>query len=189
MVDIYPSTQVSVYIGLAYMYIFHSPHLRVQDKYILYIYKVCIYHYSPQQTFWAAICTWFAGEECRGLSVSLWYAQIRVSGPLFKHLGPGVLERPPHPSATKGEEMEERALAAAAAAQKPMNTWVCARAEVNAEVIISTTPILYPQWFNQLQRKKEERQEFIVLFLFILPLFKKSRLCYERRNERIDGYQ
>lgn len=63
-----------------------------------------------------SICTWFTEEECQGLSVPLWYAQIRVLGPLFKHLGPGVLERPPHPFATKGEEMEERALAAAAAA-------------------------------------------------------------------------
>lgn len=61
-----------------------------------------------------SICSWFTEEECQGLSVPLWYAQIRALGPLFKHLGPGVLERPPHPFATKGEEMEEWALAAAA---------------------------------------------------------------------------
>lgn len=62
-----------------------------------------------------SICSWFTEEECQGLSVPLWYAQIRALGPLFKHLGPGVLERPPSPFATKGEEMEEWALAAAAA--------------------------------------------------------------------------
>lgn len=38
-------------------------------------------------------------------------------GPLFKHLGPGVLEHPPSPFATKGEEMEEQASAAATAAE------------------------------------------------------------------------
>lgn len=65
-----------------------------------------------------SICSWFTEEECQGLSVPLWYAQIRALGPLFKHLGPEVLECPPHPFATKGEEMEEWALAAAAAAEE-----------------------------------------------------------------------
>lgn len=44
-----------------------------------------------------SICSWFTKKERQGLSVPLWYAQIRALGLLFKHLRPGVLERPPSP--------------------------------------------------------------------------------------------
>lgn len=80
---------------------------------------VCILRYHLQQTHWkcyrASICSWFTKKDCQGLSVSLWYAEIRAWGWLFKHLGPRVLERPPSPwfCHKRGEEMEERALAAA----------------------------------------------------------------------------
>lgn len=47
-----------------------------------------------------------------------------------------------------------------------MNTWVCARAEVNAGVIISTASTLYPNTsinnINNMQNR-EERKEFIDL--------------------------
>lgn len=56
----------------------------------------------------SSICSWFTEEECPGLSGLRWYAQIRAHGPLFKHLGPRVLENaPPHSPffLTKEKEM------------------------------------------------------------------------------------
>lgn len=72
---------------------------------------VCVHTSAPATNtigrYLGSICSWFTEEECQGLSVPLWYAQIRALGPLFKHLGPRVLERPPYPFASKAEEMEE----------------------------------------------------------------------------------
>lgn len=62
---------------------------------------------NAMDCYLSAICSWFTKKDCQGLSVSLRYAQIRALGSLFKHLGPGALERPPSFFATKGEEMVE----------------------------------------------------------------------------------
>lgn len=56
---------------------------------------------NAMDCYLSAICSWFTKKDCQGLSVSLRYAQIRASGSLFKHLGPGALERPPSFFATK----------------------------------------------------------------------------------------
>lgn len=95
------------------LYTFHWP---LQPLYTC----VCILRYHLQQTYWnryrASISSWFTRKDCQGLSVSLWYAQKRALGWLFKHLGPRVLELPSSPCffATKEEEMEEWELPAAA---------------------------------------------------------------------------
>lgn len=152
MVDSGVSTQVWVCWET-----FHWPHLNAR------VY-VCVHTCAPATNtigcYLCSICSWFTEEECQGLSVPLWYAQIRALGPLFKHLGPGVLERPAYPFATKAKEMEEWAR-------------VCARADVNARMIISTTPTLDPNTSNtkhNRSRTRKDRQEFIDLSHSCSPL-------------------
>lgn len=78
---------------------------------------------------------------------------------------------------------------------KVMNTWVCARAEVNAGVIISTASTLYPNTsinnINNMQNR-EERKEFIDLS-GSFPLKKKQtktlRLYYEKAELKHWCYQ
>lgn len=110
---------------------------------------------------WTAIqASWFTKKDCQGLSVFLRYAQIRAMGLLFKHLGPGVLEGPPSPFATKGEEMEEWALAAAAEGNVCGKQWtrVCARAEVNAGWLFPPPPYTPTQPSPKQKSKDDEEQ-------------------------------
>lgn len=54
-----------------------------------------------------------------------------------------------------------------------MNTWECARVEVNTEVIVSNTPTPYPNTSmnnkNNMSKNWEERQEFIDLSHLCTP--------------------
>lgn len=149
---------------------------------------VCIHLYHLQQTLWAAIWTQSALGLLRRSAMgylSLWYAQIRALGPLFKHLGPGVLKRPPHPFATKGEEMEEWALAATAAEGNVCyKKWTheCVRVQ---RLMLGwlfpppppSTQILYPSIIKKIM--SQNREEGIHWLIWFIPL-KKNVLWKDR---------
>lgn len=155
---------------------------------------ICVYVHtslSPATNtmghYLGSICSWFTEEECQGLSVPLWYAQIRAFGPLFKHLGPGVLEHPPSPFATKGEEMEERVQASAAAAEGNVceKHWIHDCMHVLRLMQAWLFPHYLPQYFinkkENMSKNRKWRQGFIDLCHSpsCCPV-KNSRLYYEK---------